>query len=176
MTNWTPFPHKVMISAGVINNPHLIMPGPDCPGGVRPHCQIIHNNIICHDCNEEVDAWAPDPQVLDDPEIASGFFEGAGVGGGGMNCYPGVPGGACYPVCAIHVDLTSDSLGAIIRRHLRSCGHLTRHFIIVGFSTSSLYNAVRSNLFNAIREMYELTHPGEFTFEFRIFDGTVVYL
>lgn len=176
MINWTPFPHKVMIDAGTINFPNLQIPGPDCPGGLQPHCQIIHNNTICHDCGELMDAWAPDPQMLDDPEIASEFFGQAGVNGGGMNCYPGVPGGACYPVCAIHVDLTSDSLGSIIRRHLRSCGHLTRHFIIVGFSISSLKNAIRSNLFNSIREMYELTHPGEFTFEFRIFNGTEVFI
>ena len=40
---------------------------------------------------------------------------------------------------------------------------------------NSLQNAIRSNLFNAIREMYELTHPGEFTFEFRVADGSVVF-
>ena len=176
MTNWIPFKHRIPTSAGVINNPGLLVPGPECPGGVRPPLHIIHNNIVCHECGELVDAWAPDPDMLDNPEIASGFFEEAGISGGGMNSYPGVPGGACYPVCAIHVDLTSASLGAIIRRHLRSCGGITRHFIIVGFSISSLMQATRSNLFNAIRDMYEFTHPGEFTFEFRIANGTQVYL
>ncbi len=175
MINWTPFTHKVMISAGAINNQNLMMHGPNCPGGLKPHYQIIHNNTICHDCGELVDAWAPHPDMLDNPEIASDAFGEAGVGGGGMNCYPGIPGGSCHPICAIHVDLTSESLGTIIRRHLRSCGRLTRHFIIVGFSMNSLQNAIRSNLFNAIREMYELTHPGEFTFEFRVADGSVVF-
>jgi hypothetical protein len=93
-----------------------------------------------------------------------------------MNCYPGIPGGSCHPVCAIHVDLTSESLGVVLRRHLRSCGRITRHFIILGFTIASLREATRSNLFNSIREMYDITHPNEFTFEFRIADGTQVYL
>lgn len=177
MTNWIPFPHRIPTTAGVINNPDLLVPGPECQGGVRPSFHIIHkSNIVCHECGELVDAWAPDPDLLDNPEIASDFFEEAGINGGGINCYPGVPGGACYPVCAIHIDLTSASLGSVIRRHLRSCGRRTRHFIIVGFSVNSLHEAARSNLFNAIREMYDLTHTGEFTFEFRIADGTQVYL
>ena len=40
----------------------------------------------------------------------------------------------------------------------------------------SLQKAVRSNLFKSIREMYALTHPGEFTFEYRTGDGTQVQL
>lgn len=177
MTNWIPYPHRIPTDAGVINNPEILVPGPECQGGVRPEFHIIHSgNTVCHECGELVDAWVPHPDLLDNPEIASGFFDGAGISGDGMNCYPGVPGGACHPVCAIHVDLTSSSLGSIIRRHLRSCGGITRNFIIVGFSINSLMEATRSNLFNAIREMYELTHPGEFNFEFRIADGTQVFL
>jgi len=176
MTNWIPFEHRIPTTASVINNSGIMVPGPECKGGVRPPFHIIHKNIVCHECGELVDAWAPDPDMLDNPEIASGFFEDAGISGGGMNSYPGVPGGACYPVCAIHVDLTSASLGAIIRKHLRSCGGITRHFIIVGFSINSLMQATRSNLFNSIRQMYEFTHPGEFTFEFRLANGTQVHL
>jgi hypothetical protein len=93
-----------------------------------------------------------------------------------VNCYPGRPGGSCLDTCAIHVDLISQSLGQIMRRHLRSCGRITRHFIIIGFTLDSLQQAVRSNLFQNIREMYELTHPGDFTFEFRTGYGTVVQL
>ncbi len=48
--------------------------------------------------------------------------------------------------------------------------------IILGFTLESLQQAVRSNLFQNIREVYELTHPGDFTFEFRTGDGTVVLL
>ena len=177
MANWIPFEHRIPTTAGVINNPGLLVPGPECRGGVRPPFHIIHqSNIVCHECGELVDAWAPHPDMLDDPEMASGFFEDAGINGGGMNCYPGVPGGTCHEVCAIHVDLISASLGALIRRHLRSCGRITRHFIIIGFSINSLKEATRSNLFKAIRETYEFTHPNEFNFEFRIVDGTQVYL
>ena len=165
-----------MVDAGVINHPNLLVPGPECRGGFKPPFHIIHDNVVCQECGELVDAWAPDPSVLDDPEVAAGFFERGGLNGGGMNCYPGIPGGSCHPVCAIHVDLTSESLGVVLRRHLRSCGRITRHFIILGFTIASLREATRSNLFNSIREMYDITHPNEFTFEFRIADGTQVYL
>ena len=95
MTNWIPFEHRIPTTAGVITHPGLLVPGPECQGGVRPPFHIIHKNIVCYECGELVDAWAPDPDMLDNPEISSGFFEDAGISGGGMNSYPGVPGGAC---------------------------------------------------------------------------------
>ena len=178
MRNFIPLPHRRESSAGIINMQSLqTKNGPFCQGGHQPpHHSIEHGNVVCHHCQEQQDGWRIDPAYLDNGEFAQQFFDGAGISGGAMNCYPGRPGGTCHEVCAIHVDLISQSLGQIMRRHLRSCGRITRHFILVGFTIDSLQDAVRSNLFQSIREMYELTHPGDFTFEFRTGDGTQVLL
>jgi len=178
MRNFIPLPHRTETNAGIINMPSITTPnGPYCDGGYEPpHHSIVYGNVFCHVCDKELDGWKIDPDCLDDGEFAQPFFDGAGVNGGGINCYPGRPGGSCHDTCAIHIDLISQSLGQIMRRHLRNCGRITRHFIIIGFSLESLQKAVRSNLFKSIREMYELTHPGEFTFEYRTGDGTQVQL
>ena len=178
MKKYIPLPHKNEVSAGIINMPDMTTANGDfCKGGHRPPHQFIeYGEAHCIHCNTIQDGWRIHPDSLDNAEIAQSFFEDAGISGGGMNCYPGRPGGTCHDTCAIHVDLISQSLGQIMRRHLRSCGRITRHFIIIGFTFESLQDAVRSNLFKSIREMYELTHPGDFTFEFRIGDGTQVLL
>jgi len=178
MRNYIALPHQTLINAGILNMPSIqSLNGPFCEGGHQPpHHSIEHGNVICNHCQRQQDGWRIDSAHLDDGEFASEFFRNAGVSGVGMNCYPGRPGGSCHDTCAIHIDLISLSLGQIMRRHLRSCGRITRHFILVGFSIESLQKAVRSNLFKSIREMYELTHPGDFTFEFRTSDGTEVKL
>jgi hypothetical protein len=177
MRKFIPFPHKIESNAGIINMQHLqTLNGPFCQGGhLRANQFVETGNVLCLHCNTEQDGWRIDPAYLDDGEFAHRFFDQAGVTGN-MNCYPGIPGGSCRDTCAIHVDLISQSLGQILRRHLRSCGRITRHFIIIGFTLDSLQQAARSNLFQSIREMYELTHPGDFTFEFRNGDGTQVLL
>ena len=178
MKKFVPLPHRTEASAGIINMPSITTAnGPYCEGGHQPsHPFIEHGEVLCVHCNTVQDGWRIHPDYLDDGEFAQPFFEDAGISGGGINCYPGRPGGTCHETCAIHVDLISQSLGQVMRRHLRSCGRITRHFILIGFTFESLQDAVRSNLFQSIREMYELTHPGDFTFEFRIGNGTTVQL
>ena len=177
MRNFIPLPHRTNSNAGIVNMPSIqTLNGPNCEGGHEPQHQFIETgNVLCDHCGLAQDGWRIDPAYLDDAEFAHRFFDQGGVTGD-VNCYPGRPGGRCHDTCAIHVDLISQSLGQIMRRHLRSCGRITRHFIIIGFTLDSLQQAVRSNLFQNIREMYELTHPGDFTFEFRTGYGTVVQL
>lgn len=177
MKNYIPLPHRTEVSSGIINMPSITtLNGPYCAGGFEPpHNKILHRNVICNHCQHPQDGWKIDPSCLDDGEFAKPFLHDAGVCGA-INCDPGVPGGSCRDTCAIHVDLISKSLGQIMRRHLRSCGRITRHFIIIGFSLESVQKSVRSNLFQSICEMYQLTHPGEFTFEYRTGDGTQVQL
>ena len=91
---------------------------PDCRKTyiVGPH--HVQCNANPHSFHDELDLQQPNipaEQHMDDPNISGALLGGIGVGGGGVNCYPGSPG-SCHAEAYIFVDYVTNPWDCLDRQ------------------------------------------------------------
>lgn len=96
------------------------------------NCDVMGNRGMC-------EHWKLHDSMLDDPRLGEDALESEGIPSGGVNCYPGIPGGTCHSDAYIFVDLVSDAWGCL-RRQISNCPGTRRIFLIGNWKSLKPFN------------------------------------